>query len=110
VEDRCQRIPFVPYEERKHRGIALAKRADYFSPETQAYAWPGILSGVVSQIEPDVKGATFEIVATASGNVDPQVGVRNLGQLPRDEWLDAVAHSKFMVRDICMSQLPKLKR
>jgi hypothetical protein len=45
----------------------------------------------------DDKGNNFEFVATASGTLDPELAVRNIGLFPRDKWLQEVAKSKFMV-------------
>jgi len=96
VEDRCRLTAFVPHAEREHRGLTLAKRADYFT-ETQSYAWPGLLPKIIDKMPADAKGNKFEIVATAGGKLDGELGVRNLGQFPRDQWLKEVAKSKFMV-------------
>jgi hypothetical protein len=95
VEDRCMLTPFVPHAEREHRGVTLAKRAEYFTSET--YAWPGFLPTIVDKMPPDDKGNKFEMVATASGTLGKDIGVRNIGQFPRDRWLQEVAKSKFMV-------------
>lgn len=96
VEDRCKLTPFVPHNEREHRGLTLAKRADYFT-SSQSYAWPGILPNIASQLPADDKGNKFEFVATASGTLGADLGVRNIGLFPRDKWLKEVAKSKFMV-------------
>jgi hypothetical protein len=50
----------------------------------------------------DDKGNKFEIVATAGGHLDEELGVRNIGQYPRDQWLKEVAKSKFMVSAILL--------
>ena len=98
VEDRCMLTPFIPHSERSHRGLTLAKRADYFTP-TQSYAWPGLLPKIIDRMPPTDNGGgeKFEIVATAGGTLDADLGVRNLGTFPRERWLQEVAKSKFMV-------------
>jgi hypothetical protein len=96
VEDRCKLTPFVPHDQREHRGLTLAKRAEYFT-SSQSYAWPGILPSIASKMPVDDKGNKFEFVATASGTLDPELAVRNIGLFPRDKWLQEVAKSKFMV-------------
>lgn len=88
--------PFVPHSEREHRGLTLAKRADYFTA-SEHYAWPGLLPKIIDKMPTDDKGDKFEIVATAGGTLDQELGVRNIGQFPREQWLKEVAKSKFMV-------------
>jgi len=88
--------PFVPHSEREHRGLALAKRADYFTP-VQSYAWPDLLPKIIDKMPADEHGNPFEIVATAGGTLDKDLGVRNIGTFPRERWLQEVAKSKFMV-------------
>lgn len=96
VEDRCMLTPFVPHDQREHRGLTLAKRADYFT-EKEHYAWPGLLPKIIPRMPEDTKGNKFEIVATAGGTLDKELGVRNIGTFPRERWLQEVAKSKFMV-------------
>lgn len=88
--------PFVPHAEREHRGLTLAKRADYFTA-SEHYAWPGLLPKIIDRMPANDKGEKFEIVATAGGTLDKELGVRNIGQFPREKWLQEVAKSKFMV-------------
>lgn len=98
VEDRCMLTPFVPHAEREHRGITLAKRAEYFTSDT--YAWPGMIPKLVDKMPLDDNGNKFELIATSSGTLGSDTGVRNVGQLPRDKWLQEVARSKFMVSEM----------
>ncbi|KAK8846595.1 hypothetical protein IAR55_005681 [Kwoniella newhampshirensis] len=94
VQDRCERIPF--YEQREHRGLVLAKRADYMTGNNMA--WPDILPDIISSVPQDENGRAFELLATASGSLgDKFKGVRNVGPMDRNSWLNEVAKSKFML-------------
>jgi hypothetical protein len=94
VEDRCKLVPY--HEKKEHRGFLLAKKADYLN-DHQKFSWPGILPSIVDSVKDD-NGKPFEFFGTFSGTLNPLIGgIRNVGGLPRPQWLEEVAKSKFMV-------------
>jgi hypothetical protein len=102
IESYCRQRPYYRPEERKHRGLVLAKSNYYFFDD---FRWPSSLNDAIAATAPAVNASgiqeEFELVVCSQpdGNaptVEPY-NVNNLGPQSRDEWMQVLGRSKFMV-------------
>ncbi|WVQ82380.1 hypothetical protein IAT38_004508 [Cryptococcus sp. DSM 104549] len=108
IETRCRAVPLP--EERKHRGIILGKKKEYFDPDYIGHMWKGVLPGAIDAMpsehnETSGEDVEFELIATGGRKIEegetPDVlyesKIHNLGPKPQKEWYQTVASSKFML-------------